>query len=181
MSKYTQYKYIFTRTTDFKVAYRLGSSMSRYYKYKKRNFNININNTYQELALKSYNNKNNSEYTIFKCNLVVPTYIISDCNSSYMLSGKVYRMNNIIYKNMVDINGIIKLDKLLFDDYAEKRYTYNCILFHDNYILFHDRNYESKCTENCIIKFCGSNDKHFHWKGHHEGYGSYTDFIFVEE
>jgi hypothetical protein len=155
---------IISKDVEFKVGFRLGSSIERCLKYKKREFKFtNLDNLdYIDLINKNFDQTiktiNNEQLTcIFKIQPDGLEYKIMDEKRFRKVLSKYER-----YAGGIS-NGII---------------NYNCGLgfkINGDKIDIYDK-IGHKCgkTKKCLITFCGSNDRHIHYH-----YRRHIEFIFV--
>ena len=123
---------ILNKISEFKIGYRVGSSIQRYEKYTKRGFNIINNMTYNEIANKATGN-----------GYIADTYhgIIHLCHmkeiseNNYKITTKNFR----IHPDIINLSG----DRIIRD----KR---NLTIVRKQDI----------CHDKCLMRFCNSTQKH---------------------
>jgi len=126
---------ILNKISEFKIGYRVGSSIQRYEKYTKRGFNIINNMTYDEIANKAINN-NQKHYSTDNYDGVI--YL---CRMNKISKDK-YRLktrNFHIHPDIINLSG----DKII----KNKR----------NLTIIRK---QETCHDNCLMKFCKSDQKH---------------------
>ena len=136
---------ILNKVTEFKIGYRVGSSIQRCEKYKKRGFNIINNMTYKEIASKAFKN-NQKHYRADNYNgIIYLSYISEISENNYKVTSKEFFMSPEII-NWSD-------DKII----------------HDGANLTIVRK-EEICHDNCLMRFCKSDQKHICYDTPHGQY-----------
>jgi hypothetical protein len=142
---------ILNKVSEFKIGYRVGSSIERYEKYTKRGFNIINNMTYDEIANKAvetnrkHSNPGNYNGIIF---LIHMNEIAMD---EYKITSKNFiRFNH--HSTIVGSSG---------DKITKNR---------DNLTIIRK---QEICHDNCLMRFCKSHQKHICYDT------KYGQYIFV--
>ena len=126
---------IFNKISEFKIGYRVGSSIQRYEKYTKRGFSITNNMIYDELANKGTRTKANT-YSSDSHNGIIFLYHMKEiCINKYELENKKFAVDLSIFEYSGDI--IVKNKRNL----TIKRK-------------------QNVCHDNCLMRFYKSDQKH---------------------
>jgi hypothetical protein len=136
---------VLNKITEFKIGYRLGSSLQRYEKYTKRGFNIINNMTYDEISNKAiYSRSNTVDNYSSRIHLYHMNKIAID---EYKLKSKKFNIHPDI------INFSVNGDKIIKDG--------------DNLKIIRKQDI---CHDNCLMRFCKSDQKHICYDTKHGQY-----------
>jgi hypothetical protein len=181
---------ICTKTTKFKIGHRLGQTITRYYKYIDRGFDIECNIHYEDLVKlypkHRYEKENDEglicisatfrEVEIFKISKI-NKIIESDDGFMTITHGRKPKKNIIARKNKFNKYKIEEGNKRLLP----LSNVWNKEIYYGNGYLTvaSTQNFSDTCRGYCPLFFCGSKSQHFHVSGIWYGYSSRSDFIFV--
>ena len=130
--------YIFNKILEFKIGYRVGSSIQRYEKYTKRGFNIINNMTYEEIANKAI---------------------------------KILDRGHCMADNYGGVINLYHMDEVAMDEYKVKNKKFHIhsdiINLSGDFISYYqNKGYlkiirkQNICHDNCLMRFCNSDQKH---------------------
>lgn len=140
---------ILNRKTEFKIGYRVGSSLLRYDKYTKRGFNIINNMSYMEIANKAIKNQQ-FHTTTDDYNGIIHLYHMDEIGKDeYKVTTKKLRR---IHPDIINLSG-------------------DLIELNGKYLTIVRKN--DVCHNDCLMRFCKSNQKHICYDT------KYGQYIFV--
>lgn len=126
---------ILNKVTEFKIGYRAGSSIQRYKKYTKRRFNITNNMTYKEIANKAVADPQLHNMPNYSYGIIYLFHMNKIGENEYTVTTKKFH----IHPDIIDYSG----DKIIMTGV-------NLTIIRKKEI----------CHNNCLIRFCKSNQKH---------------------
>lgn len=149
--KISKFNNIIRKTDKFSIKFesiqRIMASMDRYYKYTNRGFDISVDTTYDKLANKCID------------------AVYNTSRKKFVVIKKIFHINDV---KITSIDNLYELDELVHKNILVPRRSARHYGMGNNIIKAEDVDYI--CDNYCILKFCKSNKKHFHYKRDDEYY-----------
>ena len=169
---------ILTKTTEFKIGFRLGASIERSKKYSSRGFNMINNMSYTEIANRSHNLK----FGFVNINFTKKQTTLIEGSKKFMIYNVIQISENqyeILDDVVIDKNSFFQCIEFsrMFIDGVYKNFGDGTLLSSkrgleftrlyvkgDNF-RYNDKKLEiirqnKECYESCLLKFCNSHEKH---------------------